>query len=76
MRQGVNYRKRKVKGGRKPGRKPGYFERLSLVMQDNRRHLSLKSLAKVTAGGRRSSSRSGSLLRPKKRKRSKLLRNA
>lgn len=74
MRQGQNPRTRAISGGKKPGRRPGYFERLRLVMLNNRRNLSLSSQAKVIAGGRRSENRAGSLLRRKKRKRSRLLR--
>ena len=71
----MSYRQKKIKGGKKPGRRPGYFERLRLVMADNRKNLSLKSFARVIAGARRSASRAGSLLRTKRRKRSRLLRN-
>lgn len=67
-------RNRHIQGGRKPGRKPGYFERLRLQMADNRRELSLRSNGKLIAGMRRGESRSGSILRRKKRKRSRLLR--
>lgn len=74
MRQGQPSRQRAIKGGRKPGRRPGYFERLRLVLEDNRRQVPLKSLTRIQAGGRRSESRAGSLLRRKKRKRSRLLR--
>lgn len=74
MRQGQPSRQRTIKGGRKPGRRPGYFERLRLVMEDNRKNISLKSLARINAGARRSESRAGTLLRRKKRKRSRLLR--
>jgi hypothetical protein len=65
-----------IKGGRKPGRKAGYFQKIALVMADNRKNLSLKSMARINAGSRKSASRAHTLLRAKKRKRSLLLRNS
>jgi hypothetical protein len=75
QRSGSPTRYRKIKGGGKPGRRPGYFQRISLVMNDNRKSLSLKSMARINAGSRKSAGRAHSLLRAKKRKRSLLLRN-
>ena len=43
-------------------------------MMNNRRNLSLRSQASIIAGSRRSESRAGSILRRKRRKRSRLLR--
>ncbi len=74
MRQGVSSRNRQIQGGRKPGRRPGYFERLRLQMANDRKELSLRSTGKLIAGMRRGESRAGSILRRKKRKRSRLLR--
>ena len=76
LRHSQTSRRRAIKGGRKPGRRPGYFEKVRLKMEDDRRNLPLKSLAKVIAGSRRNQNRAGSILRSKRRKRSALLRKA
>jgi len=76
MRQGFNYRQKKIKGGRRPGRRLSYIGRFRLAMVDTRRQLSLKANASILMASRRSAARKGTLLRQRKRKRSKLLRNS
>jgi hypothetical protein len=73
MRQGVSSRKRLIQP-KKGKRRLSFIERLRLAMQNNRRNLSLKGNAAIIAGGRRSDARANSILRKKRRKRSRLLR--